>query len=183
MVETYYVHLDFKNKNGNWSINLPFVCDKCGVCCTLEDFLNAGKIQGTPEQNPEAYAKFDALKDELGKLFEESEEKYEKYVETAKCPFQTGNICSIYAIRPDGCRQFPNTPFGMLSEDCKALDRFKKQRLALKRGRASKETDYFTTDPIKTVKFSEAQYQRCIVKLRRAGITEEELALFKTLNL
>ncbi|MGD6808668.1 MAG: YkgJ family cysteine cluster protein [Candidatus Bathyarchaeia archaeon] len=182
MLETYYIHLEFKNKKGAWSINLPFVCDKCGVCCTLEDFLNAGKIHGSPKQNPDAYAKFNSLKDELGRLFEESEEKYEAHIAATKCPFQTGSICSIYAIRPDGCRQFPNTPFGMLSEDCKALDRFKKQRLALKKGRASKETGHFTTDMIKAPNFSEGQFTSCLDKLRRVGITDDELTLFYALN-
>ncbi|XHH10626.1 MAG: YkgJ family cysteine cluster protein [Candidatus Bathyarchaeia archaeon] len=182
MVDTYYIHLEFKNKNGDWSINLPFLCDKCGVCCTLDDFLNAGETHGSPEENPEAHAKFAALKEELGKIFEKGEEEYDWHVTHTKCPFQSGNVCSIYEIRPDGCRQFPNTPFGMLSEDCKALDRFKKQRIALKRGRLAKETSHFTTEPVKPSKFTEEQFQACLCKLRRAGATEDELAFFNALN-
>ncbi len=175
--------MKLKTKNGNWSINLPFICDKCGVCCTLEDFLNAGEIHGSPKENPAVFDKFNTLKEELGKIFDADEEKYDQYITQTPCPFKEGNICSIYELRPDGCRQFPNTPFGMLSQDCKALDRFKKQRLALKRGRAVEETWHFTSDPpIKTSKFSDKQYASCLEKLHRAGITDEEIAVFNLVN-
>ena len=182
MIETYYVHLEFQVKTGNWSVNLPFLCDKCGVCCTLEDFLTAGEIQGSPETNREVYAKFKALTVELGKLFEQDENRYDQYITNVRCPFQADNICSIYAIRPNGCSQFPNTPFGMLSKDCKALDRFKKQKMVLKKGRVVKETGHFTVDPIKQVKFSKKQYNSCFNKLLQVGITEDEITLFNTLN-
>jgi hypothetical protein len=71
----------------------------------------------------------------------------------------------------------------MLSKDCKALDRFKKQRVALKRGRVVKETGYLTVaDQIKLAKFSKEQYKICLDKLFHAGITKEEMALFNVLN-
>jgi Fe-S-cluster containining protein len=161
---------------------LPFLCNKCGICCTLEDFLNAGEIQGSPESDSGVYAKFKALTVELGRLFERDEKLYEQHIAGARCPFQKGSICSIYAIRPKGCSQFPNTPFGMLSEDCKALDRFKKQKSILKRGRAVEETGYFTEDIIVPVSFSKKQYDACMDKLLKAGITEEERLLFNRLN-
>ena len=182
MLETYYVHLEFQAKTGSWSINLPFLCDMCGVCCTLEDFLTAGEICGSPEVDREVYAKFKVLTEELGELFERDESEYDKYIVRTKCLFQKGNLCSIYAIRPKGCRQFPNTFFGMLSEDCKALDRFKRQCLALKRGRVFKETGHSTVDPIKDVVFSEMQYAICLDTLCCVGITAEELVLFNRLN-
>jgi len=182
MIETFYVHLEAKTKTGNWSVNLPFLCSKCGVCCTLEDFLTAGEIQSSPETNQEVYAKFKALTIELGKLFEQDENRYNQYIAHTVCPFQTGNICSIYTIRPKGCRQFPNTPFGMLSKDCKALDHFKKQKMALKKSRIIKETYHFTVDKIKPVLFSKKQYDTCIGKLLKVGITEDEIALFNSLN-
>jgi Fe-S-cluster containining protein len=182
MLETFYVHLEFQTKADIWSVNLPFLCDMCGVCCTLEDFLMAGKIHGSPDVDGEVYAKFNTLKEELGVLFEQDEEEYESFVARTKCPFQSGNICSIYSLRPDGCRQFPNTPFGMLSEDCEALKRFKKQRLALKRGYTVKETGHFTTDPLMPAKFSEKQYKTFLEKLCRAGITSQELHFFNTIN-
>jgi Fe-S-cluster containining protein len=182
MIETYYIHLEFQTKVGGWSVNLPFLCDMCGVCCTLDDFLTAGELCGSPGVNGDVYVRFAALTEELGVLFEEDEDKYEQHVMHARCPFQRGNICSIYDIRPMGCRQFPNTPFGMLSEDCKALERFKKQRLALVKGRAFKETGHFTIDPIKPSIFSEKQYLSCLNKLSQAGVTEQERAFFNTLN-
>jgi Fe-S-cluster containining protein len=183
VIETYYVHLEFQAKSGDWSINLPFLCDKCGVCCTLEDFLTAGEIHGSPETHQKVYAMFKSLTEELGELFDQDEKKYDQYVTRTRCPFQTGNVCSIYEIRPDGCRQFPNTLFGMLSKDCKALDRFKKQRIALKRGRIVKETGHLTViNQIKLAKFSKKQYEICLSKLLQVGITKEETALFNSLN-
>ena len=182
MVETFYLHLEFKTKNGAWSINLPFLCDKCGVCCTLDDFLTAGEIHEVPTEHPEVEAKMEALKEELGRLFEEDEEKYDQHITHTPCPFKIDNTCTIYTLRPDGCRQFPNTPFGMQTTDCGALDRFKKQRLALKRGRAARETSHFTSKPIKLVKFTEKQYQNCLDKLRQTKATLQEIELFKELN-
>jgi hypothetical protein len=75
MIETFYVHLEFQTKTGSWSVNLPFLCAKCGVCCTLEDFLTAGEIHKSPVVSQEAYGKFEALTAELGKMFEQSEER------------------------------------------------------------------------------------------------------------
>jgi Fe-S-cluster containining protein len=182
LVETYYIHLKFQTKTGSWSVNLPFLCNKCGVCCTLEDFLTAGEIQGSPEADNKVYTKFKALTVELGKLFEQDEKLYEQHIAYTRCPFQKDNICSIYAIRPNGCSQFPNTAFGMLSKDCKALNRFKKQKNALKKGRKVKETGHFTVDKIKLVMFSKKQYDACVSKLLKAGITKDEMVLFNILN-
>ena len=80
MVETFYLHLEFKNKKGGWSINLPFLCSKCGVCCTLDDFLTAGEITAKPEEHPEVHAKIKALFEVLGKMWEEDEAKYDQYI-------------------------------------------------------------------------------------------------------
>ncbi|MGD6851253.1 MAG: YkgJ family cysteine cluster protein [Candidatus Bathyarchaeia archaeon] len=181
MIETVYAHLEFKAKNEKWSINLPFLCNKCGVCCTLDDFLIAGKIKTEPK-NPHAQARAKALYKELGELWEVDPEKYEHHITHTPCPFLRGNICSIYEIRPDGCRQFPNTLFGMQTLDCDPLNRFKTQLATLKKGKATEKTLHFTTKPIKQAQFTEKQYQRCIVKLQKAGVTEEELALFHQIN-
>jgi Fe-S-cluster containining protein len=189
MIETFYLHIEFSSKKGNWSINLPFLCDKCGVCCTLDDFLTAGEVKANPKENPQVYAKIKALFDELGKMFEADPEKYEHHVTTSRCPFQINNLCSIYEIRPDGCRLFPGTKFGMLSQDCQSLKRYKKQRSALKKGKVCKEKPCFTKDaqgkcdiPIKPANLTETQYQTCINKLQKAGITKDELTLFNSFN-
>jgi len=191
MVDTFYLHLEFKSKKGDWSINLPFLCTKCGVCCTLEDFLTAGEIDAKPETRPEAQAKTKALFDELGKMWESDEAKYEEYTMHTPCPFLVNNACSIYEIRPGGCKLFPKTAFGMQTQDCPALTRFKKQRAALKKGKKHKESYHFVGNtlgankpdgPVKPSKFTEEQYRACIAKLRRAGITDEELKLFNLFN-
>ena len=166
---------------------MPFLCNKCGVCCTLDDFLTAGEIKSNPEHQ-KVHAKMNTLSEELGRMFEADETNYDNYITHNPCPFLVNNACSIYEIRPDGCRLFPNTKFGMLTEDCQPLTRFKKMRTALKKGRASKETYYFTgasqgtIESIKLAKFTQKQYQTCIAKLRQAGMTDDELNLFNYFN-
>jgi Fe-S-cluster containining protein len=190
MVDTFYLHLEFGRKN-RWSINLPFLCTKCGNCCRLEDFLCAGKINAKPEEQPEVHAKVQALFEALGGMWEADEAKYDKYLMHNPCPFLVHKSCSIYEIRPDGCRLFPQTAFGMQSQDCEPLTRFKKMRTALKKGKAHTETYYFTgktlvsakcDELIKPAKFTEKQYQTCIAKLRQAGMIDDELALFNYFN-
>ncbi len=186
MIETVYLHLEFKNKNGQWSINLPFLCTKCGVCCTLEDFLTAGEIIGKPEEHPQVHARNRALFEEIGKIFEANEAKYDNYIAHTPCPFLVNNACSIYEIRPGGCRLFPKTAFGMQTQNCPALTRFKKQCNALKKGKTCKETYHFTSlmssEPIKLTRFTEKQYSACLAKLRKVGITDDELALLNYFN-
>ena len=184
LVETFYLHLEIKSAHGSWSVNLPFVCSKCGVCCTLDDFLTAGKIKAPSKEKPQVHLKVQELYDELGKIWEENEAKYEDYITHSPCPFLTDKTCSIYDIRPEGCRQFPNTAFGMETENCEPLTRFKKQRRALKKGRATTETYHFISQGrnIKRSKLTEKQYKNCIEKLRQSGITKDELSLFEKVN-
>ena len=190
MVDTFYLHLEFGHKN-SWSINLPFLCSKCGKCCTLEDFLTAGEIKIQPEKNLELNARIKALFELLGKIWETSEENYNKHIANNPCPFLVDRYCSIYEVRPDGCRLFPKTAFGMQTQDCESLNRFKKMCTALKKGRISKEHYYFTgnalgpprcEEPIRTVRFTQKQYQNCLAKLHKMGITDEELILFNNYN-
>jgi hypothetical protein len=79
IIETFYAHLEFKTKTGGWSINLPFLCSKCGICCTLDDFLTAGKLKTNPE-NPQAHIKAKTLYQELGKRWETNETQYDHYI-------------------------------------------------------------------------------------------------------
>jgi len=191
MVDTFYLHLEFTNKKGDWSLNLPFLCTKCGICCTLEDFLTAGEINAKPEEHPEVHAKVKVLFEALGGMWEADEAKYDQYIMHNPCPFLVDKSCSIYEIRPDGCRLFPKTAFGMQTQDCEPLNRFKKMQGALKKGKIHTETYHFTgktlgsaksDDLIKPARFTEKQYQTCIVKLRQAGMTDDELALFNCFN-
>jgi len=185
MVDTFYLHLEFADKYGGWTVDLPFLCSKCGVCCTLDDFLTAGEITSKLQEHPEVHAKLKGLFDALGVIFEEDEAKYDRYITHHACPFLVEKSCSIYEIRPEGCKQFPNTKFGMQTQDCEALNRFKRQRIALRKGRKTKETYHFTIkdkEIINSAQLTEKQYQICMTKLCQAGITDEELALFKIFN-
>jgi Fe-S-cluster containining protein len=144
--------------------------------------LNAGPTKVDPAKNPQLSAKLKEIYEDTGKRWEADEDEYDHYIARTPCPFVKDKKCTIYPYRPDGCRQFPNTPFGMLSEDCGALDRFKKQAIALCRGRRAMKAVYFTSEPIKQAKFSEKQYKDCLGKLRKTGITEDEMALFRSVN-
>lgn len=147
--------------------------------------MTAGPVTASAQEQPEVHAKLKALFDELGKLWESGEAKYDRYVAQTPCPFLANNRCSIYDIRPGGCRLFPNTAFGMLTKDCPALNRFKKQRSALRKGKVAKESYHSGgrgEEPIKLSHLTGKQLVDCVAKLRCAGITEEELALFNQFN-
>ncbi len=120
-------------------------------------------------------------------MWEADEAQYEKYIAHARCPFLVNNTCSIYEIRPLGCRLFPKPPLAWQTKDCQPLKRFKKQRTALRKGKTNKETYLFTHLPknaesIKPAKFKEKQYSACIEKLRIACVTDNELTLFNYFN-
>ena len=191
MVDTFYLHLEFTGQNDAWSINLPFLCTRCGVCCTLNDFLTAGPINAKPEEHTEVHAKIKALCEELGKMWAADEAKYDEHIMRTPCPFLDNNACSIYEIRPDGCQAFPKTAFGMQTQDCPAFTRFRKQHAALEKGKSCRESYHlFGKAPssiqhnefIEPTKFTEEKYQTCIAKLCRAGITPEEIKLFNHFN-
>jgi Fe-S-cluster containining protein len=182
MVDTFYLHLEFAGKNA-WSVNLPFVCNKCGNCCKLEDFLCAGKIRGAPEDYPGVFVALKELFGELGNIWELGERIYDEYVMHANCPFLVGNSCSVYEVRPEGCRLFPKTAFGMASEDCEPLIRFKRMACALRRGRKCVNECFFRTDrAVESVSLSESRFQSCVEKLRGVGMTDDELSVFSFLN-
>jgi Fe-S-cluster containining protein len=191
MGEAFYVHLEFVDKGGKtvWSINLPFLCAKCGVCCTLENFLTAGKINDAHNIHTQIHAKFKDITEEIGAIFEQNPDKYDQYIASEFCPFLTPNGCSIYEIRPNGCRLYPYTKFGLQATDCKALTRLKKQKIALKKGKLCKETyhhngtglsDY--DEPIKPSRYTKKQYNSAVGKLRQVGITDDELTIFEHFN-
>ena len=191
MIDTFYLHLEFSGKNGVWSINLPFLCSRCGVCCTLEDFLTAGEITAEPGGHTEVRTKMKALFDELGKMWEADEAKYDKYTRLTPCPFLIDKSSSIYQIRPGGCRLFPKTAFGMLTQDCPALNKFRLQRASLKKGKKCKENYLFTKknpdstnceEAIKPAVFTEKQFRGCIAILRRIGLTDQELKVLSEFN-
>jgi Fe-S-cluster containining protein len=147
--------------------------------------LTAGEVTAKTHEHPEVHAKIKALFEALGKMWEANESEYDKYVQRNLCPFLVDKSCSIYEIRPEGCRLFPKTAFGMQTQECEPLNRFKKTRNALRKGRFAKETYHFTgasQEPIKPPNFTEKRYQTCINKLRQTGITDDELALFNYFN-
>lgn len=102
-----------------------FNCKRCGLCCEkiglpwpsgrleeIADFLNT---------NPE-----EIITKYYGEILWENGERYiKKYIEDKRtpCPF-LGNdrTCSIYLVRPDGCRKYPiETDCGRCGVDCPGM--------------------------------------------------------------
>lgn len=189
-IDTFYYHYKIGFPR-TWSVNLPFLCVKCGKCCTLASILFAGRVLvGNPskEQIKELNKKLNPYIEEYNRIIHKDKNKISAYLTDTKCPFlQTDKTCEIYAYRPIGCQAFPKTDFGMGSEEglCESLDRFKSLRKALLRGQKRNYTcDHFFIfkDGIKPVKMTKKQYDRCVAKLLKAGMTRDELALFNHLN-
>jgi hypothetical protein len=68
---------------------------------------------------------------------------------------------------------------------CESLDRFNNLRKALRKGQKGNYTgDHFfiLKDGVKPVKMTKKQYDRCVAKLLKAGMTQNELTLFNYLN-
>ena len=63
-------------------------------------FLTAGEVTAKPDEHPEVHAKVKALFEELGKMWEADEAKYDEYVAHTPCPFLVNNTCAIYEVRP-----------------------------------------------------------------------------------
>jgi len=187
-IDTFYAHYEICYPIP-WSVNLPFLCVKCGNCCSLGSLLSAGKpLIGNPseEQIKQMNQKIKPYLEEYNRIVSEDKSKCEDYLIKTKCPFlRPDNSCEIYAYRPIGCQAFPKTDCGMDIEEglCESLDRFKRLRKAL-----LKRQDYIgyyypiIEDGIKPVKMTKKQYEKCVAKLLKAGMTPEELVLFKNLK-
>jgi len=188
-MDTFYYHYKIGFPKP-WSVNLPFLCVKCGKCCTLGNVLVAGSLLvGNPseEQIRELNKKLKPYIEEHNRIIREDKNKPDAYLTDTKCPFlQTDKTCEIYAYRPIGCQAFPKTDFGMESEEgyCESLDRFKSLRKALLKDKRNYSGDHFfiLEDGVKPVKMTKKQYDRCVAKLLKADMTHGELALFNYLN-
>lgn len=189
-IDTFYYHFKIGFPKP-WSVNLPFLCVKCGKCCTLGNVLSArGALIGNPseEQYREVNKKLKPYIEEYSRIISQERDKLDAYINETKCPFiLPDNSCEIYLHRPEGCQAYPKTDSGMDTEKgyCESLDRFKNLRKALLRGqRENYIGDHFfiSKDGIKPVKMTRQQYKRCVAKLLKAGMTSDELALFIYLN-
>ncbi len=86
---------------GYFTLNIPFVCQSCGRCCSQIGFpigeAILSKIGGyldlTPEEVEERYLRIRDDEDN-GRVL-------------APCPFLIYKMCSIYPVRPEGCKFFP----------------------------------------------------------------------------
>jgi Fe-S-cluster containining protein len=170
---------------------LPFLCIKCGNCCTLGDYKSANKkFVGNPteEQIEEINKKAKPYIEKYNRILEEGKKDPLAYLTKTKCPFLLAdNSCEIYLYRPKGCQKYPKPNLGMNTKEgfCESLDRFRHLQEALKKDYGSKcNGEHFFTykGEIKPVKMTKNQYDRTAAKLQRAGMTPDELVLFNHLN-
>lgn len=188
-IDTFYEHYVIDGSK-EWSVNLPFLCVNCGNCCSLGYFISAwGSLVAYPSE--EKIAEMNQIVkpylEEYNRIIDEEKSKLNAYLKKTKCPFlKQHNACEIYPYRFKGCQLFPKTDFGMGSEEgfCESLDRFKKLRIALSNPNdwLEIETFFIIKDGIRQVKMTKKQYERCVARLLKAGMTPEELVLFKKLN-
>jgi Fe-S-cluster containining protein len=88
-----YERLKIHTKQGSVTINIPFVCQKCGKCCReigfpigWQSFREIARFLKIPMEELLVYIKLNELK---------------------PCPFLKNDLCSIYPVRPGGCKLFP----------------------------------------------------------------------------
>ncbi len=183
--DTFYYHYRIGFPE-SWSVNLPFLCVRCGNCCTLAAFNSAGfDLIGNPTEQ-----QVQDVNQQIKTYIEANRQKIDcsKDLTDIKCPFLLqDNSCEIYPYRPVGCQLYPKTDCGMSTEEglCESLDRFKNLRKAITKGYGGNyiaDSYFLGKDGIKSVKMTKTQYERCVAKLRRAGMTQNELLLFQHLN-
>ena len=185
-LDTFYEHYNFLYPKP-WSVNLPFLCVKCGNCCSLDSFFSTGgifSVYPSDKQISEIKLKTKPYFEKTHRIVDNNKRK--EYQMKTKCPFlQSNNYCEIYSVRPSGCQFFPKTDFGMNTEKgfCESLDRFKRFREVLLKEQEFIGYDFFTfSDGIQPVKMTNYQYEKCVTTLIKAGMTTEELKLFKKVN-
>jgi Fe-S-cluster containining protein len=194
IIDTFYNHISFKE---GLSINIPFKCDKCGSCCTLNMFVTASDLTG----NPTAEAK-NAIDDKVSGCAKANPNISWGDV---PCPFYNRNSCSIHKFRPIGCKHFPSLEYGLPSDKfyfpafprnydigykrCRAFSRYLHLVsfvIGLNRDYLT-ETCYTFDDsgtPIepKLVALPSWRFKKFMVLLKNAGMTTDEEKLFKMLN-
>lgn len=112
-----------KQINFDWD---HFKCKKCGKCCIGIGLPWPGHCLGeiakflkiTPAELITKYIGRIVEKDGKKLIYRYGED------EDIRCPFlSSNNLCSIYEVRPDGCRLYPiETDFGRCGIDCPGFD-------------------------------------------------------------
>jgi len=105
-----------------------FECQRCGKCC-VEIGLPYDHLRIHEIATFLALSLDEVIEQYYGKIIEKDNSKYwesEDHKRTP-CPFLETEgdvtICSIYPVRPDGCRLYPfDTDFGRDGVDCSAAD-------------------------------------------------------------
>lgn len=189
-IDTFYFHYEFRSSNP-WSINLPFLCIRCGNCCTLGNVLY-GSLDSvgnpTQKQIKEIAKRLSEGENRYLEVIRKDESKVVSYLRETKCPFLLqNNTCEIYSIRPKGCQSYPRTDFDMKTEEgfCESLDRFKRfQKMLVKGYAGSYKRDYFSIkkDGVTPVQISKRQFTKLLKKLIKIDMTPDEIVLFKYLN-
>ena len=149
-------------------------------------FLDCRRNHRQTQEHLEVHAKVKALFEALGKMWEADEAKYDQYIQHNSMPV-SGRQVLLY-LR-NSTRRLPTLPQNHIwhanprlrtpQQIQKATQRPKKRQ---NRQRNLPLYRNANQEPLKPSKFTEKQCQTCLTKLRQAGITDDELALFKQIN-
>lgn len=101
-----------------YDLIIPFICHKCGECC--HNFVP----QISAEDLPKIALYLNKPQEEVRIQHEECYKR--KFTgEPANCSFlNKKNYCTIYPLRPEGCRLYPFTDFGACGVNCPGHDEF-----------------------------------------------------------
>jgi len=144
------------------SVFIPFVCRKCGNCCRLIgvpfDYFDLSSIATLLKLGVEQ-----VITTYLGEVLDAKDGHIEYRFTKARlpCPFLTGNLCAIYAVRPDPCRAYPvGTDAGAGGISCPARLEARRAEKALGRG-----VPYYTTPILRPEDLHNGR-QRPVIKKR-----------------
>ena len=172
-----------------YSVNIPFVCQKCGRCCQYG--YQARRLPSEAlrhlgyEDSEVGRRKF--IQDYLGEI--DDEDNFTPY---KPCGLLKDNQCIIYPFRPDGCRHYPLlTDFGVDRDrftgkpKCPAYLRLEEiERMLLRSYKRYAGWNMAYPDEEIRLKHatSDAQWRRVLKKFLSMKPSKRELELFCILN-
>jgi hypothetical protein len=119
MAETFYLHLEFKGKYGGGQLT-AFLCNKCGVCCTLEDFW-PGEVSAKTKISR------GAKKNPLEALVKWEESESIRQIDSEIFALFGRQIMLYLRGSPEGF--LPQNRVWNVRQECEPLNRFKKREM------------------------------------------------------
>jgi hypothetical protein len=162
------------------TINVPFVCQKCGKCCK-----ELSHVLFDPERRKIIVENGEEIENFLGLSFYETLEEIElntplahltHFIMLNPCPFLKDGKCMVYPVRPNSCRLFP-LQAGDYGVGCSAFERFRRALEHLEPSDSDVECMNMKLENVQKAKPPEYA-----VKIYLKTATEEEKEAFFRLN-